>query len=406
MSVKIHITNFQSIKKATIEVDRLTVVTGTNNSGKTAVIRGVRGVFQNTGGTAFIRHGEKMCSVEVDFGVDGKVVWSKGTSKRDRPTYVINDGEPIYPGSGVPDEVAAFGVIPIQAGGQEVWPTIAPQVTGQVFLLDRPGSALAEAVADVERVGQLNRALRSSEGDRRQASAALKVRKLDLSLHEAAALIFEGLDDVIEDIARLESKRVQIVTVARAILSLVGLRDRLDVAQADADKLAPVSDITVPRCVETLKMGSKLQDLHEVQGRLGAAQAEERKLAPVANITVPEDTEALELRAALDELHGIQGRLNAARTDEEKYQGINDVLVEVDDGPTKRVLSALEVLFNLQKGLKKARESVVGRQLELEQASTDLIEASDAADAALAELGQCPTCGIDVRLHAAEGSSP
>jgi len=365
MPVTITAKDFQSIGKAVIEVDHFTVVTGTNNSGKTALQRAVRGVFQNTGGTAFIREGSKTCSVEVDFGEDGKVCWSKGTGKRDRPTYVVNGGEPIYPGSAVPDEVAAFGVVPIQAGGQEVWPTIAPQFTGQVFLLDRPGSALAEAVADVERVGQLNRALRASEKDRRQAAAALKVRNADLAEHEAEVKALEGLDDAVAAVGELEVQRGRVATMARAVVVLTDLRDHLLLARGEV-----------------------------------------KRLAPVAEIEVPDPAEALTLKAKLDDLSGLGGRLVAAKAEVARYDGIDEVLIEVDEAPAKRLLAALDVLVGLQTRLKKAREGVVVRQEELEQARSKLLEATGTADVALAELGQCPTCGFVVRPPAAEGATP
>ena len=66
--MKVTVENFQSIKRAEIDVDGFTVITGPNNSGKTALMRAIRGAFQNAPGSAFIRHGEKECRVEVDLG--------------------------------------------------------------------------------------------------------------------------------------------------------------------------------------------------------------------------------------------------------------------------------------------------------------------------------------------------
>jgi DNA repair ATPase RecN len=371
MPVTIRARNFQSIASAEVEVDRFTVVTGTNNSGKSALQRAIRGVFQNTGGTAFIREGETTCSVEVDFGKDGKVWWEKGTGKRDRPTYVINDGEPLYPGASVPDEVAAFGIVPIQAGGQEVWPTIAPQFSGQIFLLDKPGSALAEAVADVERVGQLNRALRSSESDRRQAAATLKVRQIDLVKQEATVESFDGLDEAVEAVDALEERRTKVVTVGRAVVRLAELRDQLQEALESSKKLAPVADITLPDPGEVKRLKRELIELRDLQARLAAAKAEEAK-----------------------------------------YKGINEVLVEVDEEPSKRVLAALNVLVELRTRLNKAESAVVVQQEGLEQAEAEQAEAEQAeaeqaeaeqAEAELTELGQCPTCGAEMRLKVVKG---
>jgi len=351
MPVKVKVRNFQSIASADIEIDRFTVVTGSNNTGKTTLQRAIRGVFQNTKGTAFIREGETSTSVEVDFGKDGKVKWSKGTGARDRPTYNINGGADIYPGSSVPEEVAAFGVVPIQAGGQEVWPTIAQQFTGQVFLLDRPGSALAEAIADVERVGQLNRALRSSESDRRQASAALRVRMEDLVKHEVDAKFYEGLDPALDSISALEATRESLATVGRAVEGLTALQDRLLVARAEAERLAPIASIQVP----AVKAVQDIQD-------------------------------------ELEALRSIQRRLAAAKASVAHYDGINEVLVEVDEAPVERVLSALNVLVDLQDRLEAARENVKDQRVKLQKAEQIQTVTSDAAEAELAEIGYCPTC--------------
>ena len=57
MPVRIHVKNFQSIADANLVVDRFTVITGANNSGKTALIRAVQGVFANSSGDAYVRHG-------------------------------------------------------------------------------------------------------------------------------------------------------------------------------------------------------------------------------------------------------------------------------------------------------------------------------------------------------------
>ena len=170
MPVRIRARNFQSIEDAEIVVDRFTVVTGPNNSGKTALQRAVQGVFTNPSGDAFVRHGAERLIVDIDFGNDETVRWEKGPKVK--PTYTVK-GKVINPGRQVPTEVLALGIQPIQAGAIAVWPQVAPQFTGQMFLLDLPGSAIAEAVADVERVGQLTQALRLADSDKRSASSEL-----------------------------------------------------------------------------------------------------------------------------------------------------------------------------------------------------------------------------------------
>ena len=76
--IRVRVRNFQSIVDAEIVVDGLTVVTGQNNSGKTAVMRAVHGVFTNASGNALVRHGEDHLSVDLDFGEVKEVRWEKG----------------------------------------------------------------------------------------------------------------------------------------------------------------------------------------------------------------------------------------------------------------------------------------------------------------------------------------
>ena len=321
----------------------------------TALQRAIRGVFQNTPGTTFIREGETTCEVTVDFG-DRRVTWSKGTGKKDRPTYVLDKGEPIYPGQGVPEEVAALGVIPIQAGGQEVWPTIAPQFSGQLFLVDKPGSAVAEAVADVERVGQLNRALRNAESDRRTAASTLKVRVADLTAFEAQVAKFDGLDEAVVAVQALEEVQAGVQRIGRAALGLMALRDRLRTAEKMVGTLALVGDIQTP-------------DPRPVQ----------------------------ELQGGLRELGKLRQRLSKTQQEVQRYSGTDTLLVSVDESTSRRLLDGFKVLKMFRTRRIAAVDRVAAIQIELGQAEDELIQATAEANAALAELGCCPTCGTEVK---------
>lgn len=354
MPVRVHVTNFQSIREATIEIDGFTVVTGTNNTGKTALQRAVKGVFQNTPGTSFIREGETTCQVTLDLG-DHTVSWSKGTGKKDRPTYIIDGGAPIYPGQGVPEEVVALGVAPLQAGGQEIWPTIAPQFTGQIFLLDKPGSVVAEAVADVERVGQLNRALTKAESDRRAAATTLKVRETDMVNLEAQANRYQGLDEAVQSVQSLEVSHQTIQKLYRAI-----------------------------------------QGLLDIQSRLASARGHVARLAPVEGIQTPSAQDAQDLAKQLGVLQALNHRLKKAQQEVRRYSGADKVLSVVDETVCRRLLDGLKVVRGLSDRLQTARQKVKTVEQEIVAAQTAAVAADQEFHAALAAVGQCPTCGVFV----------
>lgn len=367
MPVKIRVRNFQSIKDSSLEVKGLTAITGPNNAGKTALMRAIRGVFQNTPGTSFVRHGTEECQVDLDFqepdGSRRSITWKKGTSKKSRPCYVIDGADPIFPGKEVPEEVQSFNVLPIQAGREEVWPTLAPQFTGQVFLLDRPGSALAEAVSDVEKVAKLNNALRASESDRKQAQAALRLRHDDEVRQQADVDRYEGLD---------------------LALALVTEAERL---QAYASKV-----------------GKALESLRVLKVRMDEARAEVERLSPVEAIVLPENNRARDVLAMMVWVQSVRSRLCDANDLVSRLAGVEALeAVLVSPAQAQEILNTMAQVRQLENTLVRARQEVVSFERESTQMGSGLLEAESELAEALADFPECPVCGSHTPGHAHGG---
>jgi exonuclease SbcC len=289
---RLRVKNFQSIEDASLDVDGLTVVTGPNNSGKTAMIRAVYGAFTNARGTKYVRHGKASCEVSLDFADGRSLVWEKG-EKVNR--YVL-DGQTLNKvGQGAPPEMTSLGVQPVEAAGRELWPQFAHQFVGQVFLIDEPGSVLAEAISDVTRVGVLNEALRNSQSDRRTAASDLKLRQSDVAKHEQAARKFDGLDDALKLAAEVDALRVDLVDLQRRLDESRRLRDRLQHAQADVDRLHPVRDhgsVDDTLLAKAVKAESALGWVQSASKRWSQAQEShevaERAVGSVSRIQLPD----------------------------------------------------------------------------------------------------------------------
>lgn len=58
MLTSVEIENFQSVRRARLELGRFTVVTGATGSGKSAVLRAIRLLAFNARGTSYIMRGE------------------------------------------------------------------------------------------------------------------------------------------------------------------------------------------------------------------------------------------------------------------------------------------------------------------------------------------------------------
>jgi chromosome segregation ATPase len=386
----IHVKNFQSIKDASLEVKGFTAITGPNNSGKTALMRAVRGVFQNTPGTAFVRHGESESAVTVTFD-DAAVTWKKGNSSRSKPTYIVNGSDPIYPGREVPDVVRDLGVLPIKAGGNEVWPTLAPQFTGQVFMLDRPGSHLAEAVADIERVSKLNTALKQSDKEKRSASSELRIRRKDMTKAEDGLSLFDGLDGVLGGLELLAEKRAKIQRVSRTHQRLTGMRDQLVGHRKVATFLAPVEEVVVPGPQQAQGALSELGMAEALYRRLRAAKGALAALEGVAQVATPQ-TDAARLLRDLDEAETTQGRLTAARVQVARLSTLGEV-GNPSEITASKLSRAVVKVSGMAEQLGRAEADLEVVAVELAEADLEAQSLASEVQRLIEELGVCPTCG-------------
>tara|TARA_X000000950_G_C13917704_1_gene661834 strand:- start:6129 stop:7250 length:1122 start_codon:yes stop_codon:yes gene_type:complete len=356
--MKVKVQNFQSIKDAEIEVDGFTVITGANNSGKTALIRALRGAFQNTAGNTFVRHGEDNCRVEVDLG-DSSFAWEKGKKK---PTYEVGS-KTLNPGREVPSEVSDLGVRSILAGGREIWPQIANQFSGQVFLVDQPGSVLAEAVADVERVGKLNRALKASEKDRRSASSELKVRKKDLNQFEEDLERYEGVDDLGELVAKCEEHQIKLGRIEDWLSGLQGLKERYDTAIEVVDSLSGLEDVfdsfdqTDEVLTELSSISTEIKELSSLRDRFSASTKDltfaQQAVDSVENIELPAMEKVDKLVRAIKTFTDMKDRWGVASTQ-----------------------------------VSEIRSDILTAEKELEVLDKEIKDT-------LGEIGECPMCGAD-----------
>ena len=349
---RVRIKNFQSIADSGIEVDGFTVVTGSNNRGKSALMRAIHGVFTNTKGTSFVRHGTDYSSVELEFDSGDKVCWEKGP--KIKPRYIVNDGEPLHSGRDVPPEVTALDVRPVVAGGREVWPQVARQIVDVSFLVDQPGSVIAEAVSDVDRVGALNRALKLSETDRRAAASRLKVRRQDEASLTVEMDSYVGLDDVVDQAAGITEEIQKAEHLREVIGKVSSLRDRWNVSNNEVRHLSGVENIEVPQW-DLNSLLSEIRELQNLKERLEKARQEVDSLAGIDDPKVPE----------------FNGDLSSA-------QKIADVL------------NALQSIQNRRDDMRQQIEEITLSLTEKENASK---KASETVQSLIGDHGECPTCG-------------
>lgn len=396
MTVRIRVRDFQSIEDAEIEVSGLTVITGANNTGKSACLRAVHGVFTNARGTKYVRHGKDHCAVTVTFGDGREVTWEKG-EKTNRYTV---DGKTLDKvGSGVPPEVGAFGIAPITAAGRDLWPQFAQQFTGQVFLLDQPGSVLAESIADVSRVGVLNDALRNVQSDRKALSSELKVRLGDVARLEALEATFAGLDGAERLAAEADAIQAEAEALRARLKSTITLRDAVTAHAATVSWLTPVAIVSVPEGFDEGR--DQLATLDELTGlslKLSLVNQVHASLSPVASIAIPDEGDISRaekvsdaLRLVCDIRSQMAPLLSALGNADEIRQSVSGYLP--DPRTVEDDLADLVGYQSLRRDMALKARAVASLSDEVLPVTREIEEASREIHDLLAASGTCPTCG-------------
>jgi DNA repair exonuclease SbcCD ATPase subunit len=363
MAVQVRVQNFQSIEDASVTIDGLTVVTGANHSGKTAFMRAIRGVFTNAPPGPLVRHGCAHLSVSLVFDDGTSVLWEKGWEKPGRKgktinRYTVNGKQIATVGRGVPPEVEGLGVREISAASDRVWPQIAQQFDGTLFLVNRPGSAIAEALSDVKRVGALSAALKASEKDRRSANAELKIRRKDIESHKVSAERFDGLDPVADQIRLL-------------VNDLAGIQAK----------------------------GEEINEITRLRAGLESATQAAQDLDGFASVSIPE-TKAPKIKQAITKVGGYAARLHKAREAHRKLQGFGEVSLPESVGPAAAKKQRAEVA-DLRERHVTATGNVGSLESTLASTVTQLAEAEAEVKRLLGDRGECPTCNT---IH--EGAHP
>lgn len=360
MPFDVRVRNFQSVEDATIRVDGLTVLTGTNNTGKSAFFRALRGVFTNTRGHSFVRHGAPHCTVDVTFD-DGSVQWEKGANGINQ--YKVGPLHLKKVGLGPPAEVSAFGIRAVKVGEEQIWPQIAPQLSGVQFLLDQPAPVLAEALADVERVNQINRALRASEGDRKQARSDLRANEELLQALQVQVQRFADLDQDLTLLAEIEREHVELTRLQQQIHELEALRQRLQASRAVLQALSGIEKVELPSDEDVgqlRRLHQALVALAELSQRLTKARENARRHEDGGRLERVKQ-ELLEAQEPLRELEQTAGQVRLLEGQKTKLRQLRD---EMD----------------------RAGREIAGSQAEHQKAQ-------ESVRTALGAFSECPTCG-------------
>ncbi|MGV8073174.1 MAG: ATP-binding protein [Syntrophobacteraceae bacterium] len=191
MIKRITVENFMAHKSTALNLaEGVTVITGPNNSGKSALVEAVRSIAQNPPSRTAIRHGEKSAIVRVELESGEIVEWERTEKTALYRIYKAQEDED----ASSPETYAKFGRIPpddirvllrldsVETEAGEVDIHIGNQ-RYPIFLLDQSGSQAASffaASTEAEYLLRMQQALKVRTDQNRKKKNELLARRAEL----------------------------------------------------------------------------------------------------------------------------------------------------------------------------------------------------------------------------------
>ena len=201
MIKRIELINFMSHPRTVIEpADGLTVLTGENNTGKSAVIAALQILARNTAGDFMMRHGERECRIIVETHEGDIVQWQR---KNKTVSYMLNGREIHRLRNTVPEDLhdlLKMPLVDVEGGAFDVH---FGEQKKPIFLLDdspaRRATFFASA-SDTIKLIEMQNLHRQKVRDAKLQEKRLEADKARLDQRLEALAPLEMLDKKIQDI--------------------------------------------------------------------------------------------------------------------------------------------------------------------------------------------------------------
>jgi len=446
--IELEVSNFQSIRHATMAVKGFAAIVGRSNIGKSAVVRAAQIALTNTPGTDFVRHGQECdrkirgakkckCFSKVVVRTQAmELTWEKGDNISRYTVRRSGAAEPDVYNSldrGTPDFLKD-SFLPVKVGDSRELIQIPDQFE-PIFLLNKTGTVVADVLSDVARLDNINRAMADANKDRKDAVAKRKVRHEDIADLRLSLASYDGLDAI--DVAPLIRIRKDLEAKDKQLDQTVGFLGRLTVLKT---ALTDISEALKPEVPDGDALEVKGKSLSQVSGFLDDLTEKVpvyRTLTVLSQVPLPDDVPLGEAHVKLVQSDSLARRLELLETIQEELASVEQIVVpdgsavapalahlekadhwwrrwsnaqaELAKVPTIEELPEVDVLQQkLQQYERYCRMLDDAKTLvESIKAVTVEMKAAEAEESAtLAELealGMCPTCdqpvGSNHRLH-------
>lgn len=433
MITRIILENFMAHELTELELGPgINALTGPNNTGKSAIVEGLRCVATNPVPRHYIRHGAKEARVTVEIEDGTRVVWIR--KKR-------SSGYELWaPGAEEPEEYWRFGRKPPEdvlaalrldlvelETGAEVDVHVGNQ-RDPVFLLNQPGSnaaAFFAASTESAHLLAMQNLLKRRTLDAKRTEKDLEERLGRIAGELDLFSPLPGIELRVETVRELEAtaKELQktIPELEQTLEASKNVSELLVAADQTTNVLKPLS--SPPDLNDTKHLDATIGQLKYLEDALSTTREHSQKLAELRSMPTTHDTGSLArltdlmdqneqalkkavekssvfselseppqpestqpLSVLLDQIVEVSHRTR-------RLAGWGDVLQHVAEPPVVEPLLPLENLLAELRQLEQEQGTAAGRKDALEN---ELETLKSAIRERVEAIGSCPTCGSDL----------
>lgn len=443
--IEVEIRNFQAIDRLKLKIQGFTAVVGRSNIGKSSIVRALKCALTGASGQDFIRHDPETCSrlsknskkckctTSVEFKMeDGRrLLWEKGEST----TYTAWDADgtkSVYSNVGQSADIPFLneGFTKIDLGRDEKRLLQVSDQFKPIYLLDTPGTIVADVLSDVAKLDDINKAMRLVSKERKAATSTRKVRDSDIKVLESKLEAYSNLDSTLTKVGQvrevykgLHSKEQKVqevqgfienfVRVGSAIKALrvavepeipevdpLGEKSRsyekaaslyahLEDSAKALKRLRGVSDLEVPDATMVQDLSQKVAQAGAFYRDLEEDQTTVEALKGLETLDDPQLDVVAQAVKTWGSVAVWYSRLLSLKTTLLDFKAVEKADVEtLNPEALKQTYSKVASIRSLYARLETLEAEIEATSLEHEEAIADESEALEA----FAELGVCPTC--------------
>ena len=223
---QIHIKNFQNHEDTIIELsDGLNILTGTSDSGKTAIYRALEYVYlmgaegYGSWDTTWVQHGASYATISLTFDDGSKLLRIKGDSKNEIYLFKDDDDEPFYSKTKVgikyDQEVLEFLNNPFY--DKEIGSLPFTNQTDSIFLVGASESKIPEFIAKMSNFTEFEQAVNYLEKENNFYTKQIRLGEEKIQKYKNDLEKYADLDSKIESMENIETYKTEITSIKNTI---------------------------------------------------------------------------------------------------------------------------------------------------------------------------------------------